>query len=194
MSEAEKFFDKPPGRALHKKYEAESDKLPGWIINEAHLIHEALKKGAATKEEAEGGLIENRELLRMMRRMVQLTFFVEYSRDTARPEERGDKLTELFNQKLPGKEESGKTLADFLAERRYGVSLAMSSLDDKTADAVRLLNTKKVPVVGWVVVDDAEGYWTNPANIKATGEKTEKIRAWAKRHELRLTAKSLLII
>jgi hypothetical protein len=81
-----------------------------------------------------------------------------------------------------------KELADFLAEHGQSVSLAMSTLDDKTAEAVRHLNKKGVPVVGWVVVEDVEGYWTNPANVKETVQKTEAIREWAKENDLQLTA------
>jgi len=169
------------------KYAVEGREIPEWIVSEAFLINEALDKKVVTKEEAEKGLEGDREILDMMRKMVDVRYFVEYPVENVEPEKRGEKILELFKQKVNvgGKE---KELADFLAEHRQGVSLAMSTLDDETAKAVRHLNKKGVPVVGWVVVDDIEGYWTNPANVSETAQKTEAIRQWAKENDLQLTA------
>lgn len=168
------------------KYQVEDDQLPQWLINEAHLINDALDKGAVTKQEAQEGLVEDREVLEMMRKMIDVKYFVEYSVDTNKPEERGTDLLKLFQQEVTV-EGVTKPLADFLAENRQGVSLAMSTLDDKTAAAVRYLNERGVPVVGWVVVEDVEGYWTNPTNVRETRAKAEQIQKWAKDHQLVLT-------
>lgn len=186
--EKEPNFNIPPEKAeVLPKYASEGRKIPEWIVNEAFLINEALDKNVVTKEEAEKGLETDKEILDMMRKMVDIRYWVEYPAESVDPEKRGEKILELFRQEV---EEKGKKkeLADFLAEHRQGVSLAMSTLDDKTAEAIRYLNMKGVPVIGWVTVDDIEGYWTNPANINETVKKTEAIRKWAKEKNLQLIA------
>lgn len=177
-----------PEGPVVEKYQMKQEQIPDWILNEAWLINEALDKGKVTKEQAESGLMEDRELLQMMRKMVQITFFVEYSKDKVNPEDRGAKLFELFEQKFSDSDGRKKTLSDFLSENHYGISLAMSTLDQKTAEVVKYLNDKRIPVVGWVVVDDLEGYWTNPSNVEETVGKTEEIKKWAKEHKLELVA------
>lgn len=169
------------------KYQVETGSdIPEWMINEAHLISEALDKGTIHQYEAEYGIIEDKEILDVMHSLVNVTYFVEYPPETVAPEKRGDKLLELFHQ--PTKTEDGReiALADYLAENGQAVSLAMITLDDSTAEAVRYLNEKKVPVIGWVVVEDVEGYWTNRTNMTETIQKTEAVKQWAKENDLDL--------
>ncbi len=170
------------------KYRVEdSKKIPEWILNEAYLINEGLDKKVINKTEAQEGLIEDKEILNLMRGLVDIKYFVEYPPESLEGKDRGEALLKLFNQEFTDSSGKKQTLVDYLSENHQAISLAMSSLDDSTAKAVKFLNEKNVPVVGWVVVDDAEGYWTNPTNIEATKLKTEQIKEWAKQHGLKIS-------
>lgn len=109
-------------------------------------------------------------------RNVKVGFFVEYNKDVVEPEKRGEALMELFKK---------DDLADFLAKNNFEITLAMTRLDDKTAETIKYLNEKKVPVTAWIVLEDNEGYWTNKTNVDKTKEKTEAVKEWAKVNELR---------
>lgn len=170
-------------------YEVAAEKpIPSWIENEARLINEALDKNKVTKQEAQEGLTEERELLDMMRKMVEITYYVEYPSDRVAPEKRGRTITDLFKQEFDDKDGTRKNLADFMAKNGQSVSLAMSTLDDETAAAIRYLNEKRIPVAGWVVVENDKGYWTNPGNIIETEKKTQDIRDWAATNKIELAA------
>src|SRR5438105_595430 len=115
------------------KYKAEDpDNIPEWIVNEAYLIDEGLDKGAATKQEAAEGLFEDRELLELIRKLVDIKYFVEYPAERFAPGGRGSALTELFTQRFTDNKGQDKLLVDYLAENKQGISLAMSTLDDAT--------------------------------------------------------------
>lgn len=169
------------------KYKTENENIPQWILNEAHLINEALDKNTVTKEEAESGLFEDAEIREMMRKLIKIQYFVEYPLDHMSAEDRGAEIFKLFKQKLKDKNGEEKELADFLAENNQGVSIAMITLDEQTAEAVRYLNNKGVAVAAWIVVDDLEGYWTNTLNVEETIKKTEAVKQWAKDNQLKLT-------
>ena len=181
--------EEQPNFEMIPKYEVDkNDEVPKWIVNEAFLINEALDKGAISKVEAQEGLAEDLEILQMMRSMVDIKYFVEYPSENLRGRNRGELLLELFESDVNLPNGESVTLAEYLGRRRQGISLAMSSLDESTAQAVRLLNENDVPVIGWVVVEDIEGYWTNKANTAETAKKTQEIRQWAQDNGLVLEA------
>jgi len=159
------------------KYDVpEGEKAPLWMWSEALLIDEALNKGKITLDEAQKGLFEDSEIADMMRRLVDVNFFVEYANDYVAPEKRGETLMELFKK---------DNLADFLADNNFGVTMAMTRLDENTASVVRYLNDKKVTTTAWIVIEDSEGYWTNKTSIDRTIKKTEAVRKWSKENDLK---------
>ncbi|OGC68832.1 hypothetical protein A2415_02710 [candidate division WWE3 bacterium RIFOXYC1_FULL_39_7] len=176
-------------------YEVPQDEpVPEWIINEALLINEAIDKGKVTTIRAEaargeeGAIFENKEILEVMKNLVEPCFYIEYPPENLEGQDRGSALLKMFKSKFT--DESGKEweIGDYMADKNEAVSICMSTLDESTAEAIRYLNEKKVPVVAWVVVEDAEGYWTNKTNIKETTLKTDQILEWAKEHDIHLRA------
>jgi len=168
-----------------KKYIVpEGQKIPDWIVNEARLLNDALYKGVVEKVEGSVDFQDEGELVDIMKGLVDITYFVEMPNEWVKPEERGEKMMELFKQEV--ELENGKvgTLADRLAETGSALSIAMSTLDASTAEAIKFLNEKEVPVIAWVVLSDEEGYWTNPLNLENTKEKIQKIRKWKKDYNL----------
>jgi hypothetical protein len=153
--------------------------IKAWVIEEAYLTNEALDKGVISLDEAQNGLTKDTEIADMMRKLINVNFFVEYASDYVEPEKRGEKLMDLFQK---------DNLADFLADNNFGITMAMTRLDDKTASIVRYLNEKKVPVTAWIVLEDKEGYWTNKTNVSETIKKTEAVRKWSKDNELKFKA------
>lgn len=161
--------------------------VPSWIVNEAHLVNDALDMGVIDTTAATTGLTTDGEILQTMQEMVGVTYFVEYPPENVAPEERGQALMELFQS--PIQDTEGEiALADYLAKRRSGVAIAMSTLDESTAKAIKYLNDKQVPVTAWVVLDDADGYWTNRSNIKQTTDRANDVTEWADAHELELAS------
>ncbi len=168
-----------------KKYIVpEGQKIPDWIVNEARLLNDALYKGVVEKVEGSVDFQDEGELVDIMKGLVDITYFVEMPNEWVKAEERGEKMMELFKQEV--ELENGKvgTLADRLAETGSALSIAMSTLDASTAEAIKFLNEKDVPVIAWVVLSDGEGYWTNPLNLENTKEKIQKIRKWKKDYNL----------
>ena len=159
--------------------------IPGWIVNEAHLINDAMKQGAVSTEEAQawrgeqGAIFGDEKILELMRELVNPKLFVELPFENLDGNSRGISLQKLFCQKMVDEKGDEMELGDYLAKKRMGLSIAMSSLDDETAEAFQYLNEKGVPIIAWVVIEDVEGYWTNAANIPETTLKTKQILRWA---------------
>ena len=170
-----------------EKYKVKNpNNIPEWIINEAYLINEGLDKNVINKKEAEEGLLEKKEILNLMRGLVNIKYFIEEPQENLKNKKRGEVLMNLFKQEFTNKNGEKQILADYLSNNHQEVSITMSTLDDSTAEAIKFLNSKKVPVTGWVVVDDVEGYWTNPTNVESTKIKTEEIKNWVKKHNLKI--------
>lgn len=150
-----------------------------WMVNEAYLTNEALDKGIITLDEAQNGLTKEAEIADMMRKLVNVNFFVEYANDYVDPDKRGETLMELFQK---------DNLVDFLADNNFGVTMAMTRLDEKTASVVKYLNDKKVLTTAWIVIEDNEGYWTNKTSIAQTIKKTEAVIKWSKENSLEFKA------
>lgn len=169
---------------LLEKYQTENKDIPDWIVNEAHFLNDVLEKNLTTKEKLQTEVQEDNEIVDLMREMIDITYFVEMPHEWIKPEERGQKMLELFKEKV--RSENGKTgtLADRLAETRSSVSIAMSTLDDSTAEAIKFLNKKNIPVIAWTVLSDSDGYWTNALNVEKTEEKIKQIEKWKEKHNL----------
>ncbi len=169
-------------------------KIPEWIVNEAHLINDAINKSAITTKEAqagrgeEGAIFGDEEILELMRKLVNPKLFVELPFENLDGKPRGMALKKLFQQNMTTEEGVEIKLGDYLAENSMSLSIAMSSLDDETAEAFKYLNEKGIPIIAWVVVEDVEGYWTNAANIPETTLKTKQILRWAHEKDIELHA------
>ncbi len=191
-------FDTSTGREMTEidpKYQvSEGNKIPDWIVNEALLINDAINAGKVTKEEAQAGrgetgaIFEDKEIIEVMKRLAAPKMFVELPWENLDGASRGLVMQRLFRQEMPDGKGGMMELGDYLAEKNISLSICMSSLDKDTADAIRYLNEKKIPVIAWVVVEDAEGYWTNHSNIVETVKKTQDILDWAKENDLNLHA------
>ncbi len=95
-------------------------------------------------------------------------------------------MLELFQSKFKDSAGTEWELNDYLRHSHAAVSICMSSLHITIVEDFRYLNSKKIPIIARVVVDDAEGCWTNPANIQASTLKTYQIIEWAKENDIRL--------
>jgi hypothetical protein len=80
-----------------------------------------------------------------------------------------------------------------LAARSYGVALATLTLDDATADAVRLLHGRQIPVVAWLQLGAAEGLQCNMRNYPQVVERYRAFHGWAHAHGLQFAAVGLEI-
>jgi len=177
---------------IEQKYQVNNkDEIPEWIVNEAELINQALDRKLVTAKQATEGLTSEEEIAETMKsllkKMVEITYFVEYPPENVDPKNRGGELKKLFSQPMLDDDGSNTTLADYLSSKHASVSLAMSTLDQNTADAIRILNEKKVPVIALVVVEDIEGYWSNPGSLTQTAVKTQEIINWAAENNLDIT-------
>lgn len=164
---------------------AEGAPTPEWIINEAHLLNEAVDAGLINQRQAES-IVDPTEVLDVMRGLVSVTYFVEYPPDRVPLEERGKRLLDLFWQPMLDEDSRPTTLVDHLAKHRQSVSLAMITLDDKTAEVLQLLNDRQVPVIGWIVLPDEAGYWSNRTNMSETVARAFEVVEWAERNDVKL--------
>ncbi len=182
-------------KGLDEAYKLPADgTIPDWIINEAYLLNDALDKKIITPDQLQAGrdeggaLFEDSAILEVMRGLASPKMFVELPWENLQGEMRGNALQSLFRQEMTNEDGVAMELGDYLAENGMSLSISMSTLDDETAEAFKYLNEKGVPIVAWVVVEDAEGYWTNAANIPETTLKTEAILSWAEQHNIKLHA------
>jgi hypothetical protein len=65
-----------------------------------------------------------------------------------------------------------------------GVSLGLLDLSAERADVVRRLNAAGVPLIAWLLLPQAQGYWFNAGNAPAAVEQYEAFRVWSAAHEL----------
>lgn len=84
-------------------------------------------------------------------------------------------LAELFNQ--PG-------LLDELAERRYGVALALLDFSSQRAAVARNLKARGIRVVAWLLLPLEEGYWFNLRNYPQAIARYYDFRTWVEREQL----------
>jgi len=158
--------------------------VPDWVVSEAHLINRGLDAGVVTLGEANEGLFDPTELRDVMRNLTELTFFVEFPPENVEPNQRGQALLEMFASPVNPSQGDMRSVAEYLRAAGHSVSISMSTLDHHTAEAVRYLNQHEVPVTAWVVLDDKDGYWTNPTNMYSTGLRTLSVIDWIEQNEL----------
>ncbi len=168
-----------------ERYKAEEGNVPDWVVNEAHFLNDVLEKGLITKNKLVKEVQDDDELVDLMREMVDITYFVEMPHEWIKPEERGEKMLELFKEEVELENGEVGTLADRLVETRSSVSIAMSTLDDSTAKAIKFLNEKNIPIIAWNVLSDDDGYWTNALNVEKTEKKIKEIEEWKQKHNLK---------
>lgn len=115
-----------------------------------------------------------------------LTYFVEFPPEWCPPEERGQRLDDMFSATVRDDRHDRLSFAQWLAQENNSVSIAMSTLDPPTADAIHRLNESGVRVTPWIVLPEGEGYWTNRSNIDATERRTMDTLEWFSDNNLRL--------
>lgn len=103
----------------------------------------------------------------------QLFFFCELN---------GDTLARLLE--LP-------RMLHMLAERRYGVALALPRLDDTYADAVRRLNRHQIAVIAWLALPDSDGMTFNLQNYPRAVACYQTFHLWAQANQLQFAAVGL---
>jgi len=74
----------------------------------------------------------------------------------------------------------------FLAEQGCAVSMGLLDLSPRRAAVVRELESKGIPVTGWLLLDLADGYWLNADNTDRAFERWRETAAWAEREGLAL--------
>jgi hypothetical protein len=98
----------------------------------------------------------------------KLTFFVELEVEP---------LEELFAQ---------PDVPPFLAAQGCAISMGLLDLSPRRAAVVRQLESKGIPVTGWLLLDLEDGYWLNADNADRARERWRETAAWAGREGLPL--------
>ncbi len=76
------------------------------------------------------------------------------------------------------------TVIEDLRALSAGVSLGLLDLSAERAAVVRRLNAAGVPLVAWLLLPKAQGYWFNVGNAPLAVERYEAFRAWSLAHDL----------
>jgi hypothetical protein len=76
-------------------------------------------------------------------------------------------------------------VVEHLLALRASVSLGVLDLAPERARVVRRLNQAGVPVIAWLLLPRAEGYWFNLDNAPQAAARYEAVRAWTAEHALR---------
>jgi len=100
----------------------------------------------------------------------QITFFCELD---------GPALHELLRD--------GQVLTT-LAASGYGVAVSTRALDAATAEVVRLLNSRGILAIAWLLLAPSEGSWLNLRNYPQAVERYHAFRAWSQSHALHFQA------
>ena len=74
---------------------------------------------------------------------------------------------------------------EHLRALRAGVSLGLIELSAERAAVVRRLNEAGVPVVAWLLLPKAEGYWFNQGNVVQATARYGHFQEWSAAHGLR---------
>lgn len=65
------------------------------------------------------------------------------------------------------------------------VRVGLLDLSQARAEGIRRLNAAGIPVVAWLLLPEAEGYWLHAQNGAAALSRYERFRRWTEEHELR---------
>jgi hypothetical protein len=96
----------------------------------------------------------------------KLTFFCELE---------GEALQALFRD---------PEVVESLVALRASVSLGILDLGSERAEVVGQLNKAGIPVIGWLLLPRAEGYWFNLGNGPQAVARYADFKAWTDEHEL----------
>ncbi len=72
-----------------------------------------------------------------------------------------------------------------LQSLQAAVSLGILDLSDERAGVVRKLNKAGIPVIGWLLLPEEEGYWFNTDNFEQAIERYFAFREWTTQHDLK---------
>jgi len=96
----------------------------------------------------------------------KLTFFCELP---------GDELTRLFD---------GRFVIDDLKDLDANLSLGILDLSEERAKVVQRLNNAGVPVIAWLLLPEADGYWFNVENYEQAAALYVTFKAWTEQYNL----------
>jgi hypothetical protein len=68
---------------------------------------------------------------------------------------------------------------------RAAVSLGILDLSEERAGVVHKLNESGIPVIGWLLLPEEEGYWFNSDNYEAAMTRYFAFREWTAAHDLK---------
>lgn len=78
-----------------------------------------------------------------------------------------------------------------LTREGYGVALALPDLSDERVQVIKQLNLHSVPVVAWLLLPTAAGYWFNLKNYPHALAAYEAFRHWTFNHDLQFAGVGL---
>jgi len=96
----------------------------------------------------------------------KLTFFCELA-----PEQ----LTKLFD---------GRFVIDDLKALDAALSLGILDFSEERAELIKRLNTAGLPVIAWLLLPEADGYWFNADNHDKAAARYVAFKAWTTQHNL----------
>ena len=77
-----------------------------------------------------------------------------------------------------------KTVIDHLLTLGASLSLGILDLSEERAAVVKRLNQAGIPVIAWLLLPEAEGYWFNIDNSEHAAARYIEFKAWTTHHEL----------
>lgn len=86
-----------------------------------------------------------------------------------------ERITALF---------SDSAVIKTLKSLNAGVSLGILDLSDERARVVRKLNKARIPVIAWLLLPKAEGYWFNTGNYPQAIARYDAFQKWTQAHKL----------
>ncbi len=95
----------------------------------------------------------------------------------------------FFNEmKTPALSELFKDSTVFSDLKKLNAQIRMGMLDltPERAEIIRQLNNSDIPVVAWLLLSEAEGYWFTLHNGDAAIRRYKEIIEWARRNDLKL--------
>lgn len=92
-------------------------------------------------------------------------------------------FTELDSEALSTLFED-KTILEKLLTLEASLSLGILDLSDQRAEVVKQLNAAGIPVIGWLLLPEEDGYWFNIDNYEKAAARYISFKAWTRKHNL----------
>ena len=92
-------------------------------------------------------------------------------------------FTELDSEALSTLFED-KTILEKLLTLEASLSLGILDLSEQRAEVVKRLNAAGIPVIGWLLLPEEDGYWFNIDNYEKAAARYISFKAWTRKHNL----------